>query len=252
MTFKVLKDKIVYIFSKGFFKPNFNFMSKKCSKFSKTEAIKYILKLIKPYWYFIFLSIFFSSLASFFSGAIAWFVKPLFDKVFLPQNYHYLKILPFAVIGIFGGRGVAVFLQAYFMKKVSYSLGKKLRIKIYEKVLKLPVIYSTQKSVGGLISRVINDTLILENLTGEISKIFFLETLTVLILITIAFIRSWQLTLLVLILIPLAVYISEILARKTHRRRSETQEKIAIMTHTLSETLTGLKELKVFLHEKKQ
>ena len=220
-------------------------------KLSRFQAIKYILKLIKPYWYLVFLSIIFSSLASFFSGAIAWFVKPLFDKIFLPQNYRYLKILPLVILVIFAGRGIAVFLQSYFMRKASYALGKDLRIKIYEKMLKLPVLSIYSSSTGDLISRVINDTLILENLVGDISRIFFLETLTVIILITIAFLRSWQLTLLVMALIPLAVYFSEILAKKTHTRRVETQQKIGILTHLLSETLSGFKELKVFLAEKK-
>jgi len=220
-------------------------------KLSRFQAIKYILKLIKPYWYLVFLSIIFSSLASFFSGAIAWFVKPLFDKIFLPQNYRYLKILPLVILVIFAGRGIAVFLQSYFMRKASYALGKDLRIKIYKKLLRVSPLNISMSSSGDTISRIINDTSILESLVGDISKIFFLESLTIIILIVIAVIRCWQLTFLVMSLIPVSIYFSEILAKKTHRRRTEAQEKIGTLIHLLSETLIGFKEIKVFLAERK-
>ena len=100
------------------------------TKLSKKDAIVKFFTLIKPYWHLFLLSIIFSTLASFITGAIAWLVKPLFDKVFLPQNYHYFFYLPFIVAGIFFLRAFCVFSQAYFMKKASYSLGKELRKKI--------------------------------------------------------------------------------------------------------------------------
>jgi len=220
-------------------------------KLSKREAILYILKLIKPYWHLILISILFSSIASFFSGAIAWLVKPLFDKIFLPQNYYYLKYLPFIVVGIFFCRGAAVFFQAYFMKMASYRLGIELRKRLYAKILNLPIAYSTQRTSGDLISRVINDVLVLEGTVGDISRTFFLEFATVVILIIIALIRSWQLTLLTFTVFPVVFWISEKFAQKTKKIRLKTQEKLAHLTHTLSDTFNGLKEIKVYIQEKK-
>ncbi|NPA39117.1 MAG: ABC transporter ATP-binding protein [Thermodesulfobacteria bacterium] len=223
----------------------------KKSRISKSKAIKKILLLIKPYWYYILASILFSTIASASSGAIAWFVKPLFDKVFLPQNYVYLKYLPIIVLLIFSLRGSAVFLQAYFMKKASYSLGMKIRSKVYEKILHLPISYSTQRTTGDLISRIVNDILILESTVGDISRTFFLELATVIVLIVIAFLRSWQLTLLTFVVFPLVLWSSEFFARKTHKIRHLTQAKLADLTHILTDSFNGLKEIKVYLQEKR-
>ncbi|OAG27672.1 ABC transporter ATP-binding protein [Thermodesulfatator autotrophicus] len=216
---------------------------------SKREAFLYIIKLIKPYWYLVVLSILFSSLASLLSGAIAWLIKPLFDKIFLPQNYKYLKILPIAVIFIFVTRATAIFLQAYFMKKVSYGLGKSLRIKIYEKLLKVPFSHLSQRSSGEMISRIMNDTGIIETTVGDISRTFFLEALTVIVLIIISLYRSWQLTLLTFIVFPILFFLSNKIAQKTHKKRHNLQEEMANFTHFLNETLNGFKEVKVYQQE---
>jgi len=220
-------------------------------RLTKKQGIKRILKLIKPYWHYILISIIFSTFASFLSGAIAWFVKPLFDKIFLPQNYRYFTYLPFVVAAIFLLRASSVFLQAYFMKKASYSLGKNLRAKIYEKIVKIPVHRATEKGIGEMISRVINDASLLESTLGDISRTFFLETITVIILIGVALYRSWKLTLLTFTIIPLVGLASEWLAKKTHKNRHRMQKKLAELTHTLHETLSGLKEIKVYLQQSK-
>jgi len=216
---------------------------------SKKKAFKYVFKLARPYWYLILGSILCSSVASLISGAVAWLVKPLFDKVFLPQNYKYLIYLPFLLLGLFFLRGSAVFLQAYLMKKASYKLGKELRIKVYQKILSLPIGYGTQRTSGEMVSRIVNDILLLESTVGDISRTLFLETVTVLILIGVAFNRSWQLTLLTFIVFPLVVITSEWLARKTHKNRHRVQNQIALITNTLTESFKGLKEIKVYLVE---
>ncbi len=217
---------------------------------SKKKAFKRVFTLVRPYWYLILASIICSSVASLISGAIAWLVKPLFDKIFLPQNYGYLVYLPFSIVGIFFLRGTAVFFQAYFMKKASYKLGQELRVSIYQKILKLPIKYSFQKATGDLISRIVNDILILENIIGDISRTFFLETLTVVILVGVALYRSWKLTFLTFLVFPLVVVSSEWLAQKTHKNRHRVQERIGLITQALSETFKGLKEIKVYLVER--
>ncbi len=218
---------------------------------SKIRAFVKILKLIKPYWHLILISIFFSILASFLSGAIAWLVKPLFDKVFLPQNYKFFAYLPFLVAGIFVVRASSVFLQAYFMKKASYSLGKNLRAELYQKIVNIPFCYATEKGGGEIVSRVINDVSLLESTLGDISRTFFLETITILILIGVAFYRSWELTLLTFTVIPFVAIASEWLAKKTHKNRHRMQTKLAELTHALYETFSGLREIKIYLQQKK-
>ncbi len=218
---------------------------------SKLSFFVYTLRLIKPYWFLMLLATFFSTLASLTSGAIAWGVKPLFDRVFITQNYKYLKMLPFLVFLVFFVRALSVFLQAYFMKKIAYSIGKTLRARIYEKFLKVPFSRIDRFSSGEMISRIINDVGILESTVGDITRTFFLEGLTVIILFGVALYRSWELTLLVLLVVPGVIFISESLARKTHKRRHEFQKILARLSHFIGDSFKGLKEIKVNLQEKR-
>jgi len=217
----------------------------------RKESIQSLLKLVKPYWHFIFISIIFSILASFFSGAIAWLVKPLFDKIFLPKNYKYFAYLPFVITGIFFLRASAVFLQAYFVQKASYSLGKDLRIAIFKKIVNLPLVYTVQKGSGELISRVINDVFLIENTFVGISKVVILESFTILVLIGVALYRSWKLTFFTFTVFPAVFLVAQWLAKKAHKNRHKIQKEFAILTEVLSDTIAGLKEIKIYLQEEK-
>ncbi|WP_022852611.1 ABC transporter ATP-binding protein [Thermodesulfatator atlanticus] len=213
---------------------------------------KTILKLwflIRPYWPLIFVSILFSSIASIFSGSIAWLVKPVLDRIFLEKNYIYLKLIPLGIVGIYFLRGLAVFLQAYFMRIAALRLVNDLRQKIYEKILNLPVGLATRETSGRLISRVINDTSLLEGALTDIFRTFFLEGLTVLILVGVAFWRRWDLTLFAFTVFPLVAIASRKLAQKTHRVRHLAQQEMANVTNCLAEGLSGLKDVKIFQQE---
>ena len=213
------------------------------------SSFQKLWQLIRPYWPLLALSVVFSSIASLFSGSVAWLVKPLLDRVFLEKNYFYLKFLPLGIVLLYLLRGVSVFLQAYFMRMAALRLINDLRKRIYERILFLPLSYVNRETSGRLISRVINDTSILETALTDISRTFFLEGLTVIILIGIALWRRWDLALLAFTVFPLVAFLSRKLAQKTHRARHLAQQEMADLTSCLSESLTGLRDIKIFLQE---
>ena len=208
-----------------------------------------MLRLARPYWPLLLASILFSGIASLFSGSIAWLVKPVLDNIFLQKNYHYLRFLPLAVIGIFLLRGVSAFLQSYLMRMAAIRLVNDLRYRLYAKVLRLPLTEVNQETSGRLISRIINDTTALQPVLGDMFRTLMLEGLTVGTLIVIALYRKWDLALLALTVFPFVAIGSRKLGTKARKMRHRAQQELAALTHRLTESLQGLKEVKIYLQE---
>jgi len=215
----------------------------------KDSILLRILRLARPYWPLLLGSVFFSFVASLFSGSIAWLVKPVLNNIFLEKNYHYLRLLPLAVIGIFFLRGVSAFLQSYLMRMAAIKLVNDLRYRLYQKILRLPLAEVRRETSGRLVSRVISDTTAIEPVLGDMFRTLMLEGLTVATLVGVALYRRWDLSLLALTVFPVVAVGSRKLGARARRMRHLAQQEIAALTHQLTESLAGLREIKVYLQE---
>ena len=212
-------------------------------------VLRKMLALARPYWALLLASVFLSFIASLFSGSIAWLVKPVLDHIFLEKNYRYLDLLPLVVIGIFCLRGASAFFQAYLMRLAALRLVNDLRFRLYRKILRLPLKEVSAETSGRLVSRVINDTTALEPVLGDMFRTLMLEGLTVLTLVAIALYRRFDLSLLALTVFPVVAIGARKLGGKARRARKLGQQEMAEVTHQVSESLQGLREVKVYLQE---
>ncbi|RUM88550.1 MAG: ABC transporter permease [Thermodesulfatator sp.] len=208
--------------------------------------LRKLLRFLRPYWPLVALAIFFSLLASLTSGGIAWMVKPVMDRVFLSHNYTYLHLLPPAILIFFTLRGFSSLLQAYFMRKASLSMVNDLRALLFRKLVHLPLLLFEEEGSGRNLSRVLNDTLVLEPVLSTVFQVFLLEGFNVLVLTGVALSRSLGLTLLSLVVLPGIAYGGQYLARRVRRHRRRAQQTIGELTHHLTETFQGLREIKLY------
>ncbi len=208
-----------------------------------------MLTLAKPYWGLLLIAILLSFIASVLSGSIAWLVKPVLDHIFLAKNYQYLNFLPLIVVAIFCFRGLSAFFQAYLMRLAALRLVNDLRFKLYAKILKLPLKEISSESTGRLVSRVINDTTALEPVLGDMFRTLMIEGLTVITLVAIALYRRFDLALLALTVFPAVAIGARKLGGKARGARSLAQKEMANVTHQVTESLQGLKEVKVYLQQ---
>jgi len=131
------------------------------------------------------------------------------------------------------------------MKSVSTGIINRIRLDLFKKFLSLPYSRLIKERTGQTISRVINDTSQIEPLLGESSQILFKETLTVVVLLFVAFYQRWDLTLIALITLPAIVYGTKYLGTKTRKTRRLTQASTGELTHRMGEILQGIREIKI-------
>ncbi len=210
------------------------------------EDYKKIYHLVRPYWRRVALAGIISLIVSGLNALLAWLVKPAIDDVFIKKDVTLLVLLPMVIFLIFATRGVFTFCDEYLMKSAGQKMVMNLRNRLYSHVIDLPVKYFGKNSSGELISRIINDTVVLEGLVSLTIKDLFVESSTVIALTGVALWRRWDLTLIALIVLPTAFYGIGRLGKRMRLISKRAQEKISLITEFLSESFTGVKIIKAF------
>jgi len=215
------------------------------------HILKKIARITRPYWPRIFAGIILSLMVSGITGAIAWFVKPALDDILVGGKYEYLKLLPFAVFLLFSTKGLLCFCQTYVMKSAGMKLVRETRNRLYNHILSLPVGYFSRESSGVIVSRIMLDVETLNGLVSDVMKTFIVEIPTVIFLFGVALYRSWDLTLMSLVLLPLIAYSTKKFGKGVKRKRKEAQRKLSFLTHRIGESIFGARIIKVFNREEK-
>ena len=168
----------------------------------------------------IILAIFISIIGSVFELLIPLFTKNLIDnfEVLFKNKYF---ILLFVFIFIFSSilNGLSIFLLSKIGATIKFSLVQK----VWNHILKLPVPFFDKNSVGEILSRIIDDTNIINSFIVQTIPRFFPSLITLLGSIIILFLLDWQTTLVALISMPLYIIIIIFLSNIIKRIYFQTQ-----------------------------
>jgi subfamily B ATP-binding cassette protein MsbA len=213
------------------------------------EDYKRMFQLARPYWGRVALAVLAGLLISAMNAALAWLAKPAMDDVLIKRDKTLLFLLPVVLFFIFVGKGVFTFLQEYLMRSASQKMVMHLRNRLYAHIVDLPMGYFGRNSSGELISKVINDTLVLQDLVSLTIKDLFRESATAIALLFVALWRRWDLTLISIIVLPAALYSVGKLGRRMRQISRRAQEKISMITEFLNESFAGIKIIKAFCRQ---
>jgi ATP-binding cassette, subfamily B, bacterial MsbA len=190
-----------------------------------------------------------SLLVSAANGAIAWMMKPSLDGLFLEKNASLQILLPLGVFLLFVLRGLFTFCNNFLMSSIGAKIVRYLRETVYNKLLRLPMFFYSQKSSGTIISRLINDIGSVESMIANLAKDFFVESSTAIVLAGVALYRRWDLALLSFTVIPLVLITADKFGRRMKSTAAKTRKLISNVTTIIQETLTGMRIIKSFTME---
>ncbi|MBI5640405.1 MAG: ABC transporter ATP-binding protein, partial [Nitrospirae bacterium] len=213
------------------------------------EDFRKIFRLVKPYWQRVALAGLISLIVSGLNASLAWLVKPVMDDILIKKDIRLLLLLPAAVFGIFLMKGVFNFFHEYLMRSAGQKMVMHIRDRLYGHILELPMGYFGKNSSGELMSRVINDTTVLQGVVSLTIKDLFIESSSVIALTAVALWRRWDLTLISILVLPMAFYGVGRLGKRIRLISKRTQEKISIITEFLSESFSGIKIIKGFCRQ---
>jgi subfamily B ATP-binding cassette protein MsbA len=184
------------------------------------------------------------------NGAIAYLVKPVVDDMLI--NGRMVRVLSVAIFAVFATRGSFQFIQNFLMKSVGAKIVRDFRNKLYSHMVYMPLSKFGSDSAGSLLSRVINDAGVMQEFLAFRVKDLFVAGTTIIILTGYAFYLRWDITLMALIVLPVALLIVGKLGKKLRVVARRAQQRISDITDSLSEGLAGIKIIKAFSTEEKE
>ena len=143
------------------------------------------------------------------------------------------------------------FASSAVMVPLRTGIVRDIRIEVYNKVLRLPLSFFSEERKGDIIARMSADVSVVENsLTSSLDMLIRNPIALVVCFITL-FSVSWELTLFVLVVLPLAGWIMGVVSRKLKRQSVVAQGQWGDIMSQLDETLGGLRIIKAFIAERK-
>jgi subfamily B ATP-binding cassette protein MsbA len=143
-------------------------------------------------------------------------------------------------------KNLFLYLSFYILNPMKNSMVNRLRSELYHKILHLPIGYFTEKRKGDLISRITNDISEVENSVVGTLEGWIRDPLTILINFAFLFYLSPQLTLFLLIFIPVIGFIIGRISRSLKKQSQAAAVKYGETVSVLDETLGGLRVIKAF------
>ena len=157
-----------------------------------------------------------------------------------------LALLAAALVVMTALKTGVTYLSSYFIIPLRSGVVRDIRNFMYDKILHLPIGFFTTERKGDVMARMSGDVAEIENsVTSSLDMLFKNPVMIIVCLATMIFI-SWQLTIFVLILLPLAGLIMGNVGKRLKRTSLETQNQWGVLMTFIEETLSGLRIIKAF------
>jgi ATP-binding cassette, subfamily B, bacterial MsbA len=210
------------------------------------SVFKRILKFVKPYYHRLILGMLASIIAGVFGFSPAIMLKYLFDLVIPSGKLEYLYTFCIIIVVVYFIKGVAHYIQAYFMAWVGQRVILDMRTKVFEHVTHLSLHFFKKNKAGELIARIISDISLMEMAVSRVLGQLVLKTFSLFPPLIAVFYISWKLAILALFALPLVLYPIIIFAQKLKKVASKGQQQMGHLTSTMSESFYGIQVIKAF------
>ena len=249
------------------------------------EFLHILRRFVPPYKKYLALNIFFnllSAVLTLFSFALIIPILEMLFKVnevsyyFMPWDsaslkevavnnfYYYISVaidqwgqttalimLSVALVVMTFFKTATAYLSSYFVIPIRSGILRDIRNLMYRKIVALPISFFTNERKGDVMARMSGDVTEIENSIMSSLDMLFKNPILIISCLAMMIAISWQLTLFVLVLLPIAGYVMGKIGKKLKRVSIEGQTQWGVLLATIEETLGGLRIIKAFNAEKK-
>ncbi len=199
--------------------------------------------------YKILLAAFFSIIVASSTSAIAWLLDPAIEKIFIEKDQKLIIIIPLAIIIAFTAKGISLYLAKLLMIIVGEEVKKQLQTNMLNSFIVADTQHIESKHTGKYISNLNFDVSQITRMLSEAFLSVFKDGLTLIGLLIVMFIQNWKLSLIAIIMIPLASIIAKVLAKRMGKVVTEAQEKSGDLNRYLIDLFKNHKIIKIFQRE---
>ena len=197
----------------------------------------------------IILSVFFSLIVAVATSSIAWLLDPAIKKIFIEKDQKLIIIIPALIILAFGAKGISLYLAKVLMIGVANEVRKDIQFDMLKSLIKADTGIIDNKHTGKFISNLTFDTNLITNLVSTAILNLFKDSLTLIGLMIVMFYQNWKLSLIAIIMIPLASLAARSLGKRIGKVSTEAQIKSGELSTYLVELFKNHKLIKIFQKE---
>ncbi len=197
----------------------------------------------------IIISIFLSMLVAASTSSIAWLLDPAIKKLFIEKDQALILIIPFAIILAFSTKGIALYLAKILMIGVAEDIKKDIQKDMVTSLVRADTAIIDNKHTGKFISNLTYDTSLIVNLVSTALLNLFKDSITLIGLLIVMFYQNWKLSLIAIIMIPLASLAAKTLGKRISKVTTEAQIKSGELNKHLMEIFKNHKLIKIFQKE---
>ena len=207
----------------------------------KDYSKKYINKIL--------ISVLFGVLVAVSTSAIAWLLDPAIKKIFVEKDQSLIFIIPLLIIVAFTVKGFALYCAKAIMIRVAEEIKKTLQSQMAKSLINADTQIIDQKHSGKFISNLTYDVNQITNMLSTAILNLFKDSLTLFGLLFVMFYQNWKLSLIAIIMIPIAGMASKTLGKRVGKVVTEAQEKSGFLNTHLIELFKNHKLIKIFQRE---
>jgi subfamily B ATP-binding cassette protein MsbA len=207
----------------------------------KDYSKKYINKIL--------ISVLFGVLVAASTSAIAWLLDPAIKKIFVEKDQSLIFVIPLLIIIAFAVKGFALYFAKAIMIRVAEEVKKILQSQMVKSLINADTQLIDKKHSGKFISNLTYDVNHITNMLSTAILSLFKDSLTLLGLLFVMFYQNWKLSLIAIIMIPIAGMASKTLGKRVGKVVTEAQEKSGFLNTHLIELFKNHKLIKIFQRE---
>ena len=202
---------------------------------------KYINKII--------ISVIFTIILAASTSSVAYLLDPAIKNLFIEKNQSLVIIIPGLIILAFAIKGSSLYLAKIIMIGVSKEVEKDLQTDLFNSLIKADTQLIDSKHTGKFIANLTNDVSMVVNLVSTAILNLFKDSLTLIGLLSVMFYQNWKLSLIAIIMIPLASIAAKSLGKRIGKETTKQMTYAGIFNTYLVEIFKNHKLIKIFQKE---
>ena len=203
----------------------------------------------KKYVNKILLSVFFTVLLAGSTSAVAYLLDPAIEKLFINQEQSLIYLIPSLIVIAFAIKGGSLYLAKIIMIGVSEEVRKDIQIDMFNSLIKADTKLVDNKHSGKFVTNLTNDVGLITNLVSTAILNLFKDSLTLIGLLGVMFYQNWKLSIVAIVMIPLASTAARALGKRIGKVTTQQMNEAGALNTYLIEIFKNHRLTKIFQKE---
>ena len=183
------------------------------------------------------------------TSAVAYLLDPAINELFVKQTKSLTYIIPIVIVLAFAAKGLSLYFAKLIMIGISEEVKKELQSNLFSSLIKADTNKIDSSHSGKFVTNLINDVNNITNLLSTAVLNLFKDSLTLVGLLSVMFYQNWKLSLIAIIMIPLASITARTLGKRMGKVTTQQMDKTGALNTYLLEIFKNHKIIKIFQKE---